>query len=502
MTMAPKRISIAALTCFTALLLSGGAQASMAATPHASPTADAGVIVLQLPAELGELQRPPVAFDHAEHVEELKEQGCAACHDTDADGMLIPRLGTAEDEDCAKSLRNHYHDTCIGCHEKRADEGLSSGPNKCAKCHKKGAVPVPERKPIRFDYSLHHRHNVAMDEKCETCHHVYDENAKKLVYVKGEENACDNCHKEEADGNKPSLKDVSHASCVACHVDKKKNELAAGPVLCGGCHDSAQQAKIAKLPEVPRLMRGQKDIVWIDAPGSESRMVAYDHKAHENNAEFCTTCHLQKPQRCGQCHSTGSNLPHTLAFHTRGHGQSCVGCHEAQAERQDCAGCHGMPRELPSQSSCKTCHSGPLPRTEPLPTPAVAKVILASLPASSETFPETVTIDRLKNHYEATIMPHRKIVAHLDALVREDGLATHFHGQLETLCAGCHHHSPVGERPPPCSSCHTEEIGGIIDKPTLRAAYHRQCVGCHQRMKIEEQSCTACHAKMPEELSK
>ncbi len=499
MIMAPRKSSIAAMACCVVLLLAGAAQASTAATQQDAHTVGAGTMVLRLPAELGEPQRPPVVFDHAEHVEELEEEGCTACHGTGEDGRLIPRLGTRKQQSNAKRFRNLFHDTCIGCHEQREDGGRS---DKCAECHKTGPIALPAREPMAFDYSLHHRHIAALDKKCEACHHIYDEQAHKLVYKKGEENACNTCHEEKPEGDKPSLKDASHSSCVACHLARKTKELSAGPVLCAGCHDSESQAKIATLPAVPRLMRGQKDLVWIDAPGSKCRKVAFDHKAHENNAKFCTTCHNGTPQRCSECHGDDGEATLAQAYHTPDNVQSCVGCHEKQTERKDCAGCHGsMPREVPSESSCSTCHAGPVPGTSPLP-PIVKKVSLAALPAASDSFPETVIIDELMNLYEPSEMPHRKIVAHLDALVRKDGLATRFHGQTETLCAGCHHHSPVGERPPACSACHNEEMSGATDKPALRAAYHRQCVGCHQRMDIEEQSCTACHAKMPEEVRK
>ena len=33
------------------------------------------------------------------------------------------------------------------------------------------------------------------------------------------------------------------------------------------------------------------------------------------------------------------------------------------------------------------------------------------------------------------------------------------------------------------------------DKPGLTAAYHRQCIGCHQAMAIRKTGCTDCHAK-------
>jgi predicted CXXCH cytochrome family protein len=78
--------------------------------------------------------------------------------------------------------------------------------------------------------------------------------------------------------------------------------------------------------------------------------------------------------------------------------------------------------------------------------------------------------------------------------VRESKLASRFHGDVETLCAGCHHHSPVGTRPSPCKSCHEKASHPTEDRPGLFTAYHRQCLGCHQQMG-QPQGCTDCHEK-------
>jgi hypothetical protein len=62
------------------------------------------------------------------------------------------------------------------------------------------------------------------------------------------------------------------------------------------------------------------------------------------------------------------------------------------------------------------------------------------------------------------------------------------------MCVGCHHHSPAGARPPPCRSCHSQAADATRDRPGLKAAYHRQCLGCHIDMGVSKQGCTDCHA--------
>jgi len=488
------------------LVLMGAAFAGDAPAPAAQRTIDASVIVLRLPAELGVLERPAVEFHHGAHVAALEQEGCAACHARDGEGRLIPALERAPAEGDWEGLTDSYHDACMGCHKDRADQGITSGPVKCGECHVRQPASLSTRQPLAFDYSLHHRHVAAMEEKCDRCHHVYNEQTNALEYGKGVEDACRRCHGDENDGDAPSLRHASHASCVACHLQRREKQLKAGPILCEGCHDAASQQKIATLTSIPRLLRGQKDQVWIAAGDARGRAVPFDHKAHEGHAPFCTHCHRRGMGACKECHTLSGELTHETAFHLPTSDDTCVGCHARESEKDGCAGCHPMPGPMPGENTCERCHSGPLAEAvlaaaaSPPPFPASPKP--GPLPPASDASPETVVLDRLAEKYGPSKMPHRKIVAHLDALVRDSELAMHFHGRTETLCAGCHHHSPAGERPTACASCHGEEPGSPQDKPSLKVAYHRQCVGCHQRMGIEEQGCTDCHAETAEEVGK
>ena len=106
-------------------------------------------------------------------------------------------------------------------------------------------------------------------------------------------------------------------------------------------------------------------------------------------------------------------------------------------------------------------------------------------------------IDDLKRTYRPVIFPHGKIVAKLRRNVLDSRLAGRFHGSVDVLCAGCHHHSPVGARPPACRACHGVEADATTDEPGLSAAYHRQCIGCHHEMGIDVTSCVDCHELDP-----
>jgi hypothetical protein len=60
-------------------------------------------------------------------------------------------------------------------------------------------------------------------------------------------------------------------------------------------------------------------------------------------------------------------------------------------------------------------------------------------------------------------------------------------------CAVCHHYTPEGAAHPACKSCHElSPQREDLRKPSLKAAYHRQCMGCHRDWSGGTQ-CGICH---------
>jgi hypothetical protein len=116
---------------------------------------------------------------------------------------------------------------------------------------------------------------------------------------------------------------------------------------------------------------------------------------------------------------------------------------------------------------------------------------------ADEDIPETVEIKRLMDLYEPVKLPHRKIVQALVKNIQNNKLASYFHTETGTVCQGCHHYSPAVQKPPACESCHGLPFNANDPfKPGLMAAYHRQCMECHQGMgltKFVATNCTACH---------
>ena len=91
---------------------------------------------------------------------------------------------------------------------------------------------------------------------------------------------------------------------------------------------------------------------------------------------------------------------------------------------------------------------------------------------SPENPPETAVIGSLAKTYEPVTFSHG-----MHTLVADD-------------CATCHHHSEP-DQTPPCKECH----GVRLDIPSLKDAYHRQCMACHREMDMGPTGCGECHAK-------
>ncbi len=190
--------------------------------------------------------------------------------------------------------------------------------------------------------------------------------------------------------------------------------------------------------------------------------------------------------------------------------RSCLGCHDLNQRDPKCAGCHagiartrcripmpvrpviwrmrpGLPKafNIPRRKFWQPCCLTP---ATPEPTRLLSRI-----------YRKTVEVKTLVSQYGPVKLPHRKIVQTLSGNINDDELVRYFHRDKNTLCQGCHHHSPAAKKPPSCASCHGRPFDERDPfKPGLMAAYHRQCMECHKEMGIEKPvatNCTACHEK-------
>lgn len=506
-----------------------------------------------------ELERPAVAFNHDRHTRALKQgqkQDCGVCHvlkETDnrligleAEVFKFPKA--LYDESDKTAIMYSYHQACVSCHRELASEGKTAGPaiGLCGKCHVRKLEVKPvvwARKPI-FNYARHDGHlkalakieradklNVAgkveligempKDQNCQVCHHTYDDVTKKLLYKKDSENSCQACHKSQDEKNARSIKKAAHSACIGCHLklsEQVKKELVVqgrqtltdqdkkrfGPIECSGCHGEQKDLKPDEIIKIPRLVRGQKDVVDValkDPTTARMKLVPFNHKAHEPRGQFCNTCHHHSLEKCSNCHTPtgdvekGGGITFERAFHTSTSQQACVGCHDVSQQDTKCAGCHQKAGHVIAKSSCPVCHRG---STAGVPVDAA----LAPIVFDKEKVPEKVQIKILEKEFKPADFPHQKVVAKLTTISNESSLARVFHGALgeQAFCSGCHHKTDPAaaqaKKVPSCGTCHNRPFDPKeLGKPGIQGAYHQQCIGCHEAMKQKPVAldCVKCH---------
>lgn len=482
------------------------------------------LISIDLPADAGSGEMEAVAFQHALHNQAVDGK-CEQCHVREDKKLVFKFKRT--DQPPTMDL---YHENCISCHDEKKADNKTSGPTaaECRSCH--GANPEssgPAWKEIRFDKSLHYIHESSssiasavkgQEDNCSACHHSANEKSLETYYLKGEEAACIYCHKEAVKNGVRSMQNAAHDSCVACHETLAGQKIKTGPTVCAGCHDPASQAKIEKIKDVPRMKRNQPDAVFMTGLASEGNApeyfmnpVAFNHKAHESVAESCKTCHHETLKKCSDCHTPKGDAKGNLvrleeAMHSTRANQSCVACHKKETAAKDCAACHSiMPSSGLDNDSCIVCHNAPDNKVitdEKMQEMLAAEVIEGKADAykkmDMEKIPEIVVISDLADEYKASEFPHRKVVRAIAERTEKSGLAKAFHKDQQALCMGCHHNSPAAMTPPKCASCHGEVSDVTNGRPSLKAAFHGQCITCHQKMEVKDVAatdCIKCHAK-------
>ncbi|MDQ7781571.1 MAG: cytochrome c3 family protein [Desulfomonilaceae bacterium] len=510
------------------LLLGGMAliHSQTASPPQEAETAPPLPLMLAHTGDAPRLERPVVAFDHDGHTKALnqvKKKDCAVCHILEekdprlsSDKMLqvfaFPKTPYERRDKSAIMLA--YHDVCVTCHKEKASEGVKSGPRigMCGLCHVKTehAPEVSWRWSPIFDYARHAKHVEANQKKCEICHHVYDKEQRKLIYKKDTENTCRACHGSQDTKDAISMKKAAHAQCISCHMKLAEEKKKTGPFVCKGCHGEHKEMKPDELIKLPRLVRGQKDYLDIslkDPKTATMKAVPFNHKDHEARGQFCNACHHNSLEKCSNCHTRagdmkkGGGVTFERAFHNPDSNRSCVGCHETAKKQSQCAGCHSlMPTKTMPKSACLVCHRGPSDG-KPVEYPPMSLVF------DKEKVPDKVVMKHLEKEFKPVELPHVKIVTKLGVISNKSSLARAFHaGSEQSFCSACHHKGDLQatSKVPGCTACHSRPFDPKEPgKPGILAAYHRQCMGCHEAMnqKPLPLECIKCHPAKEERIT-
>lgn len=518
-------ISFTVVLFLICVMIALGVAALSKQSDRIKPKTDrADVITIDTSVVFGVHERPKVVFLHDLHTDALekKNKDCMTCHLSEAD-RLSPKFKRLKDAG-RQEVMDIYHAKCIECHQEMSAAGEKSGPVVCGECHREKTTFLSSRVPMGFDKSLHYRHSSAQEKKCERCHHEYDQKRKNLYYAKDKERTCRYCHMQETQEliseRRISMRLASHLFCIECHRKTLAKNKLAGPVSCSGCHDINQQQQIEKVDPVPRMERKQPDFVLIKAgrkedPVTRMNRVPFSHMAHEGYTDTCRECHHKDLKSCLSCHTLtgseeGKNIKLKEAMHRLDSEKTCLGCHKIKQQDQRCSGCHGFMTQgrEPGASYCIKCHMAPPGERTGALTQTAERDMARMLPeiwwsifgAKREVdIPEKVIIKELVDRYEPVEFPHRKIYRALVKKINGDKLAAYFHLEEGTICQGCHHNSPAARKPPRCGICHGKPFDEKnLFQPGLKGAYHRQCLGCHDRMGIEKPfsvDCTGCHTE-------
>ena len=504
----------------------------------------------------GALERPQVIFDHKKHVEAIKKEGkkewetCSVCHrkkkekltriekendiikgkkeeERDVLVFVFPKREVKGDKEL---IEKAYHDECIGCHKEKLKEKKKAGPITCGECHVKEKEFVKIKYPlVEFDFKRHYDHEEKLKKRtgkkdCALCHHVYDLKEKKLVYQNGTEESCYYCHDLSKKKRGSELSQIvkvttekglsyqktAHERCLSCHIkinkemeiSKRKDEKAP-PLECGKCH-TGKYRTIKDLEKVPRPDRKQKETVFINVKNAKMKGVAFSHKNHEYYHKTCRECHHERLRACKECHklegvAEGGWVNIVDAYHASFSDHSCAGCHNKKKLEKNCAGCHkfipliDVKAKEPRKEVCDRCHTGK--KEVILPKP------LTTVNLDPEVVKKDIKIKVLEKEFEPADFPHRKIIDKLVKISNDSKLARYFHNDLRVLCEGCHHQRKSSaevkkDTPPSCQNCHPKYFNPVNpNKMRLQAAYHVQCIGCHDSMGLKKPThrCTDCH---------
>lgn len=141
------------------------------------------------------------------------------------------------------------------------------------------------------------------------------------------------------------------------------------------------------------------------------------------------------------------------------------------SNRPDCKLCHFCANPTEKNPCLKTC-----PRLD-----------MMSSDHTAEEAPDVIYMDGLSDLYVPVVFSHK------------------LHAQMADMSGGCqicHHHSST-EEVSACIECHSSSAKRAdLRRPSLKGAYHRQCLGCHREWSYDTK-CAVCHAlKNTDQLSR
>ncbi|HEX3758459.1 MAG TPA: cytochrome c3 family protein [Kofleriaceae bacterium] len=224
-----------------------------------------------------------------------------------------------------------FHVTCTDCHARR-DSGLARPDHAaCARCHAPevalaGAPRMADCAACHEHGSrLRVRHRLIQDD-------LHFDHTRHTTDRRGGTIRCEECHTqtvradEYGDHVPPRVE-----SCVGCHDDSDRTPGVMRMRICETCHRRRTETLTSIAP--------RNHLPLTERPLDHTLAFRRDHApAAEHNAARCATCHTQmsgNPQQaCDECHQTMLPADHRITWRELDHGV------EAAADRERCARCH------------------------------------------------------------------------------------------------------------------------------------------------------------------
>lgn len=129
-------------------------------------------------------------------------------------------------------------------------------------------------------------------------------------------------------------------------------------------------------------------------------------------------------------------------------------------------------------SDCKSCHDCEYPTKQDPCLKACPREKIDVINRTADEGPDIVTIGEMSDNYSAVVFSH-KVHAQMS--------------EISTGCVGCHHYNTTGPILN-CRKCHESvRTREDVSIPDLKAAYHRQCTGCHKQWSLENGCNNQCH---------
>lgn len=137
--------------------------------------------------------------------------------------------------------------------------------------------------------------------------------------------------------------------------------------------------------------------------------------------------------------------------------------------------------------NCARCHTCAKPTPENICMPTCTRVEAGALEMSRKRGPEgVILLDMLSGE--------KQVVDRFGPVAFDHGGHAGW-AEIAGGCTLCHHYTPEGTGHPACRTCHSIELRHErIQVPSLKGAYHRQCLGCHREW-THTTECDACHVE-------